>query len=261
MKKEAYIDLIPGYFDGTLTKEQLQAFEDEMKVSVSLTKEVEAYKILFDAIEKEEQEIPSKNLEENFLKMLEEEKANQGRVVSIAPERKNWGYRLMKVAASIAALISIFYLGRYSQSAESESKITLVEQETIQAKQMAVLAMMENQSANKRVQGVQFVEELSEPDPAIIKALADRLQFDDNNTVRMAALEALSNFQNSEVVKKVFLKTLETEKNPSIQIALIQSLVTMREKKAIEPMKKLLEQEDTQPFIKNEINQALPKII
>lgn len=252
---------IAAYYDGTLTPEALKAFEKKRKDSNEFDQEVEAYGILFEAITTEEQEVPSKALEANFLKMLEEEKVNQAKVVSIAPERKGWGFGVLKIAASVAVLISIFYLGRYSKFTETQNQITLVERETVEAKQMAMLAMMENQSANKRIQGVQYVEELHEPDPAIIRALAERLQFDENTTVRMAALEALSKFQSSEEVKLVFLKILESEKNPSIQIALIQNLVNMREKKAIKPMQKLLEQEDTQPFIKNEINQALPKII
>ena len=254
-------DWIADYFDGALSKEERTAFQNKMKTSKAFAKEVEAYEMLFEAINKEEQEIPTKALEANFLKMLEEEKANQAKVVSIAPQQKSWSFGLLKVAASIAILISMFYLGRYSKLTETESQISLIERETVEAKQMAVLAMMENQSANKRMQGVQFVEELVEPDPAIINALAERLQYDQNNAVRMAALEALSNFQSSETVKTIFLETLRHEKNPSIQIALIQNLVKMREKKAVGPMKKLLEQEDTQPFIKNEINQALPKII
>ncbi len=254
-------DWIPDYFDDLLTKEQRQAFELHLANSASFAKEVEEYKQLFEAILKEQELVPSKDLESNFLNMLEEEKADQAKKVAISSQRNDWIKPLMKIAAGIAVLISMFFLGRYSQSEVSKNRLQIVENETAEIKQMVVLAMMENQSANKRIQGVQFIEELSEPDSAIIEALADRLRFDENTNVRMAALEALSNFQSSETVKKVFLETLKTDKNPSIQIALIQNLVKMREKKAIEPMKKLLEQEDTQPFIKDEINLALPKIV
>ena len=74
----------------------------------------------------------------------------------------------------------------------------------------------------------------------------------------------LRHFQNSpssETVKTAFIEALGTEKNPSIQIAIIQALVSIQEKKAIGPMQKLLEREDTQPFIKDEIKLGLPKII
>ncbi|MEC7263138.1 MAG: HEAT repeat domain-containing protein, partial [Bacteroidota bacterium] len=61
-------------------------------------------------------------------------------------------------------------------------------------------------------------------------------------------------------VKNVLIEALEKEKNPSIQVAIIQTLVQIQEKKAAEPMKKLLEKEDTQPFIKEQIKAVLPSL-
>ncbi|WP_343487125.1 hypothetical protein [Allomuricauda sp. d1] len=261
MKRDEMIGMIVDYFDGALTDAQKRAFEAHLKSSATFAKEVEEHRILLQAFEKEERQLPSKNLEAGFLAMLEEEKNNQAKMVSIAPEQKNWMFALMKIAAGIAILIAIFYLGRYSKQQESQERIQMAQKESLEAKQMTVLAMMENQSANKRIQGVQFIEEIDEPDQDIVAALAERLRNDENTNVRMAALDALARFSSSELVKTVFLETLEVEKNPSVQIALIQNLVKMGEKKAVAPMKKLLEQEDTQPFIKDEINQALPKII
>ena len=89
----------------------------------------------------------------------------------------------------------------------------------------------------------------------------DACCMDENDNVRLTAFEALSRFTSSEKVKEVFLEALGKEKNPSIQIAIIQVLVQIQEKKAVEPMQRLLEQEDTQPFIKEQIKTGLPKII
>lgn len=261
MKQEEMTERIIDYFDNTLSEEDRKAFEEKMNTSPDFAAEVAEYQKLFDSIEKEGKQLPSARLQTNFSNMLKVEKGNQAQVVSIGQERKNWMAPILKLAAGIALLISIFYLGHYSQQQQTENSILIVESERLQAQQMAVLAMLENQSASKRIQGVQYTEEFKEPDQDIVLALADRMRFDENTNVRMAALEALSKFSNSIMVKEVFLKTLETEKNPSIQIALIQNLVEMQEKKAVAPMKKLLEKEDTQPFIKAEINQALPKII
>ena len=136
-----------------------------------------------------------------------------------------------------------------------------MEDEAQKVKQLAVISLLENQSASKRIQGVQYIEEFSTPDTTIIDALVDRLLEDEHTNVRLSAMEALSAFRNSERVKKAFIQALKTEKDPSIQIAIIQNLVQMQEKKAIGPMQDLLQQEETQPFIKEEITNALPKII
>ena len=124
-----------------------------------------------------------------------------------------------------------------------------------------MLSLMENQSASRRIQGVNLIEEFTIPDEAIITALANRMLFDNNTNVRLSAVEALGKFTQSDTVKKTFITALETEKDPSIQITIIHTLVTIQEKKAIAPMQRLLEQEETQPFVKQQIKSLLPSII
>ena len=62
------------------------------------------------------------------------------------------------------------------QSQEGHTKeLAQLTEEKLQFKQTAMLSLMENESASKRIQGVNFIEEFANPDEAIVKALADRL--------------------------------------------------------------------------------------
>ncbi|WP_350293753.1 zf-HC2 domain-containing protein [uncultured Croceitalea sp.] len=258
-------DLLPDYIDDMLSATQKKEVEAHLKTCVACTKELEEYSTLFKGFQQEKMMKPSAELSKNFEKMLADEKDNSVRVVSIdnrsASSSKNWFSSSMKVAASIALLIAAFVGGRYFQSEESQKEIASIESERLQLKQTTMISLMENQSASKRIQGVQFIEEFEKPDEAIVKALANRMLKDENTNVRLTAAEALSKFSKSELVKLAFIEALETEKDPSVQIAIIQNLVKTQEKKAVKSMQKLLEQEDTQPFIKEEINQILSEII
>ena len=49
------------------------------------------------------------------------------------------------------------------------------------------------------------------------------------------------------------IKSLETEKVPTMQIELIQILAKIQEKRALEPMKKLLNNEETPAYVKQEL--------
>lgn len=265
MNDQDMIDLIPDYLDGKLDKNQKKIVEAHLKKSKTFSSELEKYKLFLNAFEEEKVEKPSPNLKEGFLQILEEEKNNIVKVVSISNEKtgsnKNWFFSAIKVAASIALLIAAFASGRYFQSEKSNITIASIENESIQLKQTAMISLMENQSASKRIQGVQYIQDFKNPDEAIINALTARMLHDENTNVRLTAVEALSNFSSSEMVKTAFVAALGSEKNPSVQIAIIQNLVKTQEKKAVAPMKKLLEQEDTQPFVKDEINQVLSEII
>ncbi len=252
---------ISDYLDGTLSKSEVAAFERQLSADDDFRKEVEEFKILFEAIKTEETVAPSKRLATNFERMLQEEKNNQVKVISLPSKPSKGIAQVFRVAASIAILVGSFFMGRYFESRETQETMALVQGEQLELKQTTMISLMENQSASKRIQGVQFIDEFPEPDEAIVEALAERMLTDDNTNVRLTAVEALSRFTQSEQVKAFFIQALQTEKDPSIQVTLIKILVDMQEKKAIAPMRELLEKEDTQPFIKEEINSLLPKII
>ncbi len=215
---------------------------------------------IIDVISTENLEQPSKHLRLNFEQMLTEEKQLQEtKVVQLKP-KNNWK-PFLQIAATILLVFSSFLLGRYQKTAQFDEQVTELKNETLASKQTTILALMDNQSASKRIQGVQYVEEYSNLDPQIIEALVKRMLHDENTNVRLTAVNALQGFIGSEIVKDGFIKSLDTEKDPTIQITIIQSLVKIQEKKALKPMRELLKLEETQPFVKEEIKLAISNLI
>ncbi|PWL40503.1 hypothetical protein DKG77_02010 [Flagellimonas aquimarina] len=263
MENNHVTKLLPEYLDNTLSKEDKEKVRKHIADCIQCKLEHDEMNILFKAFENEPISVPTESLTAKFDKALQQEKMETSKVIPISSEKKKigWASNMLKVAASIALLVASFQMGRFLQQEKSNEDIAILLDETLQVKQTAMLSLMENQSASKRIQGVNYIEEFPNPDEAIVKALANRLLHDENDNVRLNAFEALSRFATSPTVKQAFIEALDIEKNPSIQIAIIQSLVKIQEKKAAAPMKKLLEQEDTQPFVRNEIELALPKII
>ncbi|MEM8765077.1 MAG: HEAT repeat domain-containing protein [Bacteroidota bacterium] len=263
MTRDSFSEHIPEYLDGMLSPEKRNEFEAYLKTCSDCEKELEEMRILFGAIAAEKVEVPSGNLRNVFLKDLEEAKAEAVKVVPLTQtkEKSNWASNLLKVAASVALLVASFQMGGFFEKEKSNQSLETLQSESLVMKQQVMLSLMENQSASKRIQGVNYIEEIPNPDEAIVTALSQRMLNDENDNVRLTALEALARFAANDMVKDVFIKALEKEKNPSIQILIIDILVSIQEKRAVAPMQKLLEQEDTQPFIKKQIQTGLPKII
>lgn len=265
MDKKHVIALLPAYLDDLLDKDQAQNIEAHLKNCAACSEELKDLQTLFKAIQDEEQFTPSDKIRTNFFDQIELEKQSQSKVVSIkqssARGRNSWSNYLLKIAASVVLLVGAYFLGKQQQQQISGQEIAQLTNETKGFKQTAMLSLMENKSVSKRIQGVNFIQEFNEPDEAIVKALADRMLHDENVNVRIAAVEVLANFTSSESVKNTFIKALKTEKDPGIQIAIIQTLGQIQEKKAILPMQNLLENEETQPFVKKQIQTVLPNII
>ena len=254
---------IVDYIDGNLPKAKMQAIKEAIEASEECKILYEETKALFVAMSNEPEQEPSLGLRQDFYKMLEEEKQlQQDRVVQLVPEKKDfpWKYAF-QIAASFVLLFLGFFAGSYNSEQKASKEIANLKEQTTELKQDMMLALIDNRSASKRIQAVSYTEEFTQPDAEIINALISRLQFDPSVNVRLAAAEALSKYSDMELVKKAFIDALSTEKNPDLQIAIIQFLVEVQEKRALEPMQQLLDQPDTPDFVKAQANSGISQII
>ena len=253
--QDRLIDLI----ESKLPEKQQSELVSHLEKCDSCKNELNEMREFLDVLGNKRLEVPSDNLKKEFEKMLIAEKEKLNKVVRL---ESKFNYKtFLKYAAGIALLISTFLFGRYQQAAQLNVEVAELKNETKSNKQTAMLALMENESASKRIQGVHYVEEFSNPDPEIVEALVKRMLYDENTNVRQTAVNALEAFISSETVKDGFIIALETEEDPTIQISIIRSLVKIQEKKALKPMQKLLEREETQSFVKEEIKTGLTNII
>jgi len=257
--------LIPDYLDNVLSEFERQKVETHLATCTACKSELEEIQNLLSVIKEESLIAPSENLRTNFLEQLEVEKQMGSKSISLdtipIQRKNNWTNNLLKMAASVAVLVGVYFFGKQQQIKTSNIEIAQLTDESLAFKQTAMLSLMGNKSASKRIQGVNFIEEFNEPDEAIVNALVDRMLNDENTNVRRTAVEVLSEFTTSETVKNSFIAALKTEKDPGIQIAIIHLLGEIQEKKAVAPMQFLLDQEDTQPFVKEELESILPNIV
>lgn len=256
MKENHVTDLLPEYLEGELNGSQTRTVEEHLQHCKECKEELRDFKILSEAFNREKEIEPSARLRTEFLKNLEAEKGKISGVKTL-PVKKNRFRDLMKIAAVISLLLCSYILGKYQTD---NSKNSLSDTSEFETDQEEMLSLLENTSASKRIKGVNYFEDIRNPDPEIIEALTERMLNDENENVRLAAVEALSQFTTSEEVKDSFIKALKSEKAPVIQIAIIQTLVKIQEKKAVAPMKELLEENSTEPFVKEQIEALLPSI-
>jgi hypothetical protein len=237
------------YLDKSLLEVANSKVEHHLKSCENCNKEFEEIKSFDSILRNQQNDIPSNNLRLNFEKMLTEEiKENKTKVIAMQP-KIDWKSHL-KIAASVLIILSAFLLGKYQSNASLEFN-----------NQQNVLASLEDNSASKRILAVANAEEYTSKDTKIVKALINRLFFDKNTNVRLAAAEALSKFSSETIVRDALIKALETDKNTSVQIELITILSKIKEKRAIKPMEKMLENEETPLYVKQQLQLNLSSLL
>lgn len=255
---------IVDYIDGQLAEEKVKEIDRHIQKCDDCRKLYEETKTLMTTFEKVEEQTPSSSLRVDFYKLLEEEKqlVDNKELIAIKKRQTKTPWKLaFQIAASIIFLFTGYFLGSNHTKREANQKFFVLQQEAIKLREGVMLAMIENQSPSKRIQAVNYTESFIKPDIKILEALIERMQYDGNINVRLAAAEALSRFPESTMVKDAFIKALTTQKDPSLQITIIQFLVNIQEKRAVDPMQQLLRHSDTPDFVKEQVNQGISKII
>ncbi len=254
MKYEEIQDKLIDFLDQSLSEQEMKEIQDYIDQNEDFAQEVEEMKKIFFDMSEEEMEQPSTSLRMNFEEMLAEEKAklniedNQSKETKVInlQERTSWKSYL-RVAASVLIVASAFIIGTMVGN-DGGNEVELV------------LASIENESASQRIAAINRSENIQTTDRRILEAFIDRMLYDKKPSVRLAAVEALTKFSSEEMVKVAFLKALEKDSDPAIQIELIQVLVEIEEKRALTPMKNLLMNEEVPTYVKKEIQYNLTSL-
>ena len=240
-----------AYVMNEVTKLERVAIENHIQTCGACKTELANVQSFLDVMNTVEEEQPSNNLKQRFATTLQEEiNKEETKVVALTPQKEWKSY--LRVAASVVILISGYFLGKLSNN-ESTIKSN--------KEQQAIFSLLENQSASKRILAISKTTTYSVEDTRIIDALINKMFVDKNTNVRLAAIEALAKFSSLEKVRNALLKALETDKEPSVQIELIQVLAEIQEKRALVPMKKLLNHEETPDYVKQELAYNMPTLI
>lgn len=256
MEKEKLEGLLIDYIDGKLNE------IDKQKIEQELTRNPEAYalyeqlKEVVSAMDRSASDEPSQTLKKNFDQLLEQEIAQQTKSKAIIFQPVFY-----RVAAAITLLL-VAGVGGYwiNKNRQHENELAIIKKEMEATKQM-MMAMMDNdQSASQRMTGVAVANQFEKADDEILDVLVKTMNEDPNTNVRMAALEALSKFHVEPNVRKALVHSLSVQKDPVVQIALIQLLVTIKAKGVMKDLERMTKDKTIMKAVKDEAYSGILKL-
>lgn len=145
----------------------------------------------------------------------------------------------------------------YFQNQNQREKITRLEGELTQVKEMMLLTLLDKESTGERLKAVQLTRDMPQVSDQIADALLETLKQDDNPNVRLAALEALYPYADQAVVREGLIKTISYQESPLVQWAIAEVMVALQEKRSVEELRKLLSEEQTTDEVKEKIKSSI----
>lgn len=158
------------------------------------------------------------------------------------------------------AFLAIGLLVGYSITQNSRSgggEVAQLREEVRHTRQLVALSLLQQQSASERLKGVDWSNRMARPDPQVLSALLHTVNYDQNVNVRLAALDALHQSANNEMVRRGLVESLDRQTSPMVQIALIDLLVEIRDKPAGQALKDLMQETGLNPEVRERAQWAL----
>ncbi|GAB3997900.1 hypothetical protein GCM10028807_44140 [Spirosoma daeguense] len=232
--------LLEKYYDGETTlaeEKELRAFFQQETVPAHLQSHAAQFRYFANA----RSEFPSaKSIHELATRLNAPER---GLFVSLG----TWGVRL---AASVGLIILGFGGGLvYNQvrsSAKNGTGISFSAETAPEKSLKETLAFeqLTKTSASERIHAINQSYEINQADQEITQLLLNTLNFDDNVNVRVAACQALARFEREPSVRDGLIQSLKVQTDPNVQITLIDVLVAIKERRAVEEMQRLAQNQE-----------------
>jgi putative zinc finger protein len=118
------------------------------------------------------------------------------------------------------------------------------------------LALFDHQSASERLLGVAWARRV-EPEPAVVAALLERVEYDSNLNVRLAAVEALRARLDRPDIRSGLSNALARQDAPLVQIAVADALLDGGGADGVAAVRGMLDREQIEPSVRDYLRAAL----
>jgi hypothetical protein len=265
MKCEEVESLMIDYLDNKLESDKKAEIEKHLETCERCLDEMMEMQHIMQLIASKDMQVPDDSLRINFYHMLHNE-IKKADIRDVKPVILRWYDRgIFRVAAAIALLIAGSFLGVliYSGISNSgqEKELSQLKSEVNALRKTAMFTMLKDGSSSYRIQAVNYADEMDKPDENVINALLMTLNGDKNINVRMAAAYALEKYTSRQYVRDSLVKSLPLQTDPILQVTLINILVELKEKSAIEPIEKIISNDRTLTEVKSVAESGIKHLI
>lgn len=260
----------PDYVTGHIEPEEKKTIEVHLSECPDCKAELARLKEAWTAFDAMPDEEPSAALRSGFYTMLAEEKSRNGKAEkrSFSQSLESWLERWwpkrpgVQLGYSFALLIIGLVVGSQVQSgAHRNGEMSVLRAEIREMRQTVSMSLLNQSSTSARLQGVSFSTRVDEPEESLLSALLNTLNNDPNVNVRLAAVDALIVFSDQPGVREALIESLSKQSSPLVQIAIIDLLVQIRERRSLDAMRQLIQDQGVNDAVKQHAEKRMEELI
>ncbi len=254
-----------AYLRGALEEKEITEFESLLETNPSYKNIFEGMASTWDVMDTIKVPEPSEKMDNTFFQMLGEEMEKESKGNPIARFLESLQRWLFRPQLAYGLLFLVVGLGAgyfLRQDGQNQNPAVIVASDDAnEVREKLVLTLLEQPSANKRLEGVSEANKIRQVDATVIEALLKTLNNDSNVNVRLAAIESLTNYVDNAMVRQGLIQSIPNQESPIVQVTLANLMLALEEKRSVAPFKQLLKEQELDTTVKKKIEATIASII
>ncbi len=261
--------LIIEYADGMLSKEDAHAVEEHLSSCKECLAEYENMKSMLLKLDNFETKNPSPDLKKNFDNMISSYTLGMNNTKVSWHDRIGdwlgswWPRRPMVQFITTMAVLIIGLVTGFSinEKTGSNKEMVQIKSDMNNLQRVVMKSLLDQSSAADRISGLSMSGRLKNTNREFYSTLLLLLNSDPNVNVRLAAVNALSNFAENDYVKHELVISLGLQSSPLVQISLIDLLASIKETDSSSTLIRMINNPDVNSHVKERARKALKQFI
>jgi anti-sigma factor RsiW len=255
MSCENTTELLMDRLKGQIAPADEQRLAAHLATCVACQTEAATMTSVWDQLGALDEEVPHERLRARF---------HAGLAAYEARASRHWAERFLDVwwpkqpafqlgIAAALALVGVLVGQQLPSPVDSDIAALRAEVRTVG------LALLDHQSASERLLGVEWAQRAAQT-PEVVNALLERVQYDTNLSVRLAAVDALRADLDRPDVRAGLALALEKQQSPLLQVALTDALLATGSGAGIDAVRATLARTELDPTVRDYLQMALDEV-
>ena len=271
MNCEKINELIPDYISGNLDSKTRMHIENHLEECANCKQAINEVELVWSKLAEIPQEEPGPQVRTRFYSMLEEYRHEP----DYTPAKVSWNEKLSEWLEKFWPRRPVFQLGvaaafmifgiviglQINYGFRYQGDIAQLREEVHEMRQLVTNSLLDQSSAIERLHGLSMSRFVNDPDEQFLSLLFVTLNSDQNINVRLAAVGALHTFCDNPWVRTELVNSLSNQTSPLVQISLIDLLVEVREKGALEVLRAMANDQKSIEEVKKQARWGINQII
>lgn len=262
-------DQFTDFLTGEITRERQSVVQSHLSLCSTCREELENLNQIWTKLGVLPEEEPGEQMRDHFYTMLEsyKEALNDSRERA----REGWlsrffqGLRIGQPALQLTSIVAVLFIGLLAgifitSNNQNRQSVQNLSREVENMRQIVAVSLLAKSSPSDRLQGIYWSSKIRRPDQKMMQVLFNTLNNDPNVNVRLSVVDTLYSFKQNSRVRQNLIRALPQQDSPLVQVALIDLLAETQDKKAIQPLRQIIKNPDTEPEVKSRARESIKQL-